>query len=63
MADETTNNELGGGNTRLVIFGGLLVAVVMFLPRGIIPTIDGWLERRRTRGRIGPFPPWGCRGA
>ena len=51
--NETTNNELGGGNTRLVIFGGLLVAVVMFLPRGIIPTIDGWLERRRTRGKAG----------
>ncbi len=51
--NETTNNELGGGNTRLVIFGGLLVLVVMFLPRGIIPTVDGWIERRRARGKAG----------
>ena len=51
--NETTNNELGGGNTRLVIFGGLLVLVVLFLPRGIIPTVDGWIERRRARGKAG----------
>ena len=47
--NETSNNEFGGGNARLLIFGGLLVLVVLFLPRGIIPTVDGWIERWRAR--------------
>ena len=51
--NEVTNNEFGGGNARLLIFGGLLALVVLFLPRGIIPTVKRWLEARRTRGREG----------
>jgi ABC-type branched-subunit amino acid transport system ATPase component/ABC-type branched-subunit amino acid transport system permease subunit len=51
--NETSNNEFGGGNARLLIFGGLLVLVVMFLPRGVIPTADGWIERWRARGKAG----------
>ena len=31
----TTN--LGGGNARLFLFGGLLVVVVLFLPQGMLP--------------------------
>jgi len=51
--NETTNNEFGGGNARLLIFGGLLVLVVLLLPGGIIPTISGWIERWRGRGKAG----------
>jgi ABC-type branched-subunit amino acid transport system ATPase component/ABC-type branched-subunit amino acid transport system permease subunit len=51
--NETSNNEFSGGNARLLIFGGLLVLVVLFLPRGVIPTVDGWIERWRTRGKAG----------
>ena len=51
--NETSNNEFGGGNARLLIFGGLLALVVLFLPAGIIPTVNGWIERRRTRGKAG----------
>ena len=51
--NETSNNEFSGGNARLLIFGGLLVLVVLFLPRGIIPTVDGWIERWRARGKAG----------
>ena len=51
--NETSNNEFGGGNARLLIFGGLLVLVVLLLPRGIIPTVDGWIERWRARGKAG----------
>jgi ABC-type branched-subunit amino acid transport system ATPase component/ABC-type branched-subunit amino acid transport system permease subunit len=51
--NETSNNEFGGGNARLLIFGGLLVLVVLLLPRGIIPTAGGWIERWRTRGKAG----------
>jgi branched-chain amino acid transport system permease protein len=51
--NETSNNEFGGGNARLLIFGGLLALVVLFLPQGIIPTVDRWIERWRTRGEAG----------
>jgi branched-chain amino acid transport system ATP-binding protein/branched-chain amino acid transport system permease protein len=46
--NEITNNEIGGGNWRLVIFGGLLALVVLLLPRGIIPSIAHlWARLRR----------------
>jgi branched-chain amino acid transport system permease protein len=51
--NETTNNEFGGGNARLLIFGGLLGLVVLFLPKGIVPTASHWIERWRTRGKAG----------
>jgi ABC-type branched-subunit amino acid transport system ATPase component len=52
--NETTNNaDWGGGNARLLIFGGLLALVVLFLPRGIIPTAHHWIEKWRTRGQAG----------
>jgi ABC-type branched-subunit amino acid transport system ATPase component/ABC-type branched-subunit amino acid transport system permease subunit len=51
--NETSNNEFSGGNARLLIFGGLLVLIVMFLPQGIIPTVNGWIERWRARGKAG----------
>jgi ABC-type branched-subunit amino acid transport system ATPase component/ABC-type branched-subunit amino acid transport system permease subunit len=51
--NETSNNEFGGGNTRLLIFGGLLSLVVLFLPQGIIPTANHWIERWRGRGQAG----------
>jgi ABC-type branched-subunit amino acid transport system ATPase component/ABC-type branched-subunit amino acid transport system permease subunit len=51
--NETSNNEFGGGNARLLIFGGLLSLVVLFLPQGIVPTASHWLERWRGRGRAG----------
>ncbi len=51
--NEISNNEFGGGNTRLLIFGGLLALVVLFVPSGIIPTVKSWLETLRTRGKAG----------
>jgi ABC-type branched-subunit amino acid transport system ATPase component/ABC-type branched-subunit amino acid transport system permease subunit len=51
--NETSNNEFGGGNARLLIFGGLLALVVLFLPSGIVPTVKSWLLRRSRRGRAG----------
>ncbi len=54
--NEFANNSLGsfsGGNSRLYLFGGLLVLVVIFLPQGLLPAIESLLERRRTRGKAG----------
>ena len=50
--NETSNNEFGGGNARLLIFGGLLALVVLFLPQGIIPTAEQ-LDRALARARQG----------
>ena len=51
--NETSNNEFGGGNARLLIFGGLLALVVLFMPSGVIPTANHWIERWRKRGEAG----------
>jgi ABC-type branched-subunit amino acid transport system ATPase component/ABC-type branched-subunit amino acid transport system permease subunit len=51
--NEISNNEFGGGNARLLIFGGLLALVVLFMPRGIIPTAQHWLRVLRARGKAG----------
>jgi ABC-type branched-subunit amino acid transport system ATPase component/ABC-type branched-subunit amino acid transport system permease subunit len=48
--NELANQQLGGGNSRLLIFGGLMALVVLFMPRGIVPTVGGLLDRRRRRG-------------
>jgi branched-chain amino acid transport system ATP-binding protein/branched-chain amino acid transport system permease protein len=52
--NELANQQLGGGNSRLLIFGGLMTLVVLFLPRGIIPSVGNWLQARRRRGREAP---------
>src|SRR5919198_4024373 len=44
---EETNAYLGGTEVNLVVFGALMAFVVLFMPRGIIPTVSGWLARRR----------------
>jgi ABC-type branched-subunit amino acid transport system ATPase component/ABC-type branched-subunit amino acid transport system permease subunit len=51
--NEFSNNDLGGGNARLLVFGGLLALVVLFMSRGIIPTVGEWIERWRSRGEAG----------
>ena len=51
--NEFANQQMGGGNSRLLIFGGLMALVVLFLPKGIIPTVSERLEARRKRGQAG----------
>ncbi len=47
------NDTFGGGNARLVLFGGLLVLLVILLPKGILPTVAALLEKARTKGTVG----------
>ena len=47
---EFTNTELPGGNWRLVLSGGLMALVVLFLPRGIVPSVTALWRARRARG-------------
>ena len=58
--NEFANNNLGGGNARLLVFGGLMALVVMFLPRGIIPTRARRCSRRGARAAR---PGWSARGS
>ena len=51
--NEFANNSLGGGNSRLVVFGGLMVLVVLFVPRGLVPAARSFVESRRRRGTAG----------
>ncbi|MGY1810764.1 ATP-binding cassette domain-containing protein [Blastococcus sp. SYSU D00669] len=51
--NEVANNDFGGGNARLFLFGGLLVAVVILLPKGVLPAVESLLDRRRTKGKAG----------
>jgi branched-chain amino acid transport system permease protein len=45
--NEFTVGLATGEGVRLFVFGLALMAVVMFLPRGVIPTVRTFLERRR----------------
>ncbi|HYJ55148.1 MAG TPA: ATP-binding cassette domain-containing protein, partial [Mycobacterium sp.] len=47
------NQAFGGGNARLVLFGGLLVLLVILLPKGILPTLAGLIEKARSKGTVG----------
>jgi branched-chain amino acid transport system permease protein len=51
--NELANQQMGGGNSRLLIFGGLMAVVVLFLPNGIIPAVRDRLQARRTKGTAG----------
>ncbi|HUX22470.1 MAG TPA: ATP-binding cassette domain-containing protein, partial [Spirochaetia bacterium] len=47
--NEATNGLVSAQGVHLFIFGIVLAAVVMFLPKGIIPTIRLWWDRRTAR--------------
>jgi branched-chain amino acid transport system permease protein len=58
LANFTTTN-IGGANSgsiRLFLFGGLLGAVVLFLPRGVLPSIAAWRRRRAPRPESSTAP-------
>jgi ABC-type branched-subunit amino acid transport system permease subunit len=39
--------QFGATAIHLAIFGGLMLVVIVFLPRGILPTVQDWLASRR----------------
>jgi branched-chain amino acid transport system ATP-binding protein/branched-chain amino acid transport system permease protein len=51
--DELTNDVAAAEGAHLFAFGLALGAVVLFLPRGVIPTVQAWWARRRA-GQV-PF--------
>ena len=49
LLDEGTNNVFGGTEAHVVVFGLLMVLVLLFLPRGVLPTVQRFIVRRRER--------------
>jgi branched-chain amino acid transport system permease protein len=45
IAGEAATVYSGGTQTRVLIFGLALVLVVLFLPAGLLPTVQGWWRR------------------
>jgi branched-chain amino acid transport system permease protein len=39
-----------------ILLGALFLLIVIFVPRGIVPTAGEWLRRLRTRGRPAVAP-------
>jgi branched-chain amino acid transport system permease protein len=39
--------QFGSSTIHLAILGGLMTVILLFLPRGILPTIGEWIEERR----------------
>lgn len=57
LLSELTNTTLGGaeaGAIRLILFGGLLLVVVLLLPKGILPAVTSLVERWRRGGAPSP---------
>jgi branched-chain amino acid transport system permease protein len=49
--------DYGASQAYLIIYGALFLIVVLLLPRGIIPSLEDLIERRRARGSTpGPGP-------
>jgi branched-chain amino acid transport system ATP-binding protein/branched-chain amino acid transport system permease protein len=46
---EGTNQSFGTGPVHVVIFGAIMVGVILFLPRGIVPSVQHMLRMRRER--------------
>jgi branched-chain amino acid transport system permease protein len=51
IGTEVANVYGGGTDSRLLVLGIALVLVVLFLPRGVLPTVGSYLERRRAAKR------------
>ena len=47
IGTEVANVYGGGTDSRLLVLGIALVLVVLFLPRGVLPTVGAYLARRR----------------
>jgi branched-chain amino acid transport system permease protein len=49
LLKEEANVHFGTTQANLVVYGAVMAAVVLFLPRGIVPSVAGWLRERRER--------------
>jgi branched-chain amino acid transport system ATP-binding protein/branched-chain amino acid transport system permease protein len=50
IANEVATTSSGGVSARVLIMGIILIVTVMFLPAGLLPTLNALLIRRRAKG-------------
>jgi branched-chain amino acid transport system permease protein len=46
--------SVSGNGTYLIAYGVLFLAVILIMPRGIVPGVSQWLERRRVKAAHSP---------
>ena len=51
-----TQPQFSGGYLSEILLGGVFLIVVLFMPRGIVPSGGEWITRLRSRGRPGGDP-------
>jgi branched-chain amino acid transport system permease protein len=51
-----TQPQFSGGYLSQILIGAIFLVIVLFMPRGIIPTGSEWLTKLRTRGRPAVIP-------
>jgi branched-chain amino acid transport system permease protein len=51
-----TQPQFSGGYLSEILLGALFLIVVLFVPRGIVPTGGEWITKLRTRGRPAVIP-------
>jgi branched-chain amino acid transport system ATP-binding protein/branched-chain amino acid transport system permease protein len=54
LLQEESNVHFGSSQANLVVYGGVMAAVVLFLPRGLVPTVGGWIRSFAERRRAAP---------
>ncbi len=54
LLQEESNAHFGSSQANLVVYGGVMAAVVLFLPRGLVPTVGGWIRSFAERRRAAP---------
>jgi branched-chain amino acid transport system permease protein len=47
LADIILFSDFGSSQIHVAVFGALMLLIILFLPRGILPTVQEWLEARR----------------
>ena len=48
--------QFSNGSVFLVVFGALFLFVLLFMPKGIVPAVGGWNDRRQERQRLRSEP-------
>jgi branched-chain amino acid transport system permease protein len=51
-----TQPQFSGGYLSEILLGAVFLVIVLFVPRGIVPTGGEWITRLRTRGRPAVVP-------
>jgi branched-chain amino acid transport system permease protein len=51
-----TQPQFSGGYLSEILLGAVFLVVVLFMPRGVVPTVGEWITKLRTRGKPAVIP-------